>query len=173
MFKVEETGLWPVAGGTALLAIILLLLYQAALPKPLLGIPYNEEAAGKIWGDAAEMTSAKRPRGWMRDQFERHNSPIVQLFMSPVQKPWILVSDFSHANDIMMRRNKDFDRSGLTRDCFEGILPEFHFNMRSKDPRYKSNKELLRDLMTPRFLNEVSTLSEACNTNAPILMMIL
>lgn len=39
--------------GVALLGLYVL--YRAALPKPLPGIPYNKEAAGKLLGDVPEM----------------------------------------------------------------------------------------------------------------------
>lgn len=47
-------------GGTLVSGIVLLVLwvlYRAALPKPLDGIPYNKDAAGKILGDVPEMMS--------------------------------------------------------------------------------------------------------------------
>ena len=45
-------------GGTAVFGatlFVLYLLYRAALPKPLEGIPYNQDAAGRLLGDVPEM----------------------------------------------------------------------------------------------------------------------
>lgn len=45
-------------GGTLVFGAVLLglyVLYRAALPKPLEGIPYNRDAAGKLFGDVPEM----------------------------------------------------------------------------------------------------------------------
>lgn len=39
------------------LALVLFLGYRAALPRPLPGIPYNENAAHKLFGDVPEMMS--------------------------------------------------------------------------------------------------------------------
>jgi hypothetical protein len=142
----------------ALIAALFLFLYRAALPKPIHGIPHNKLAANRIWGDAPDMKKAKRVRGWMQDQFAKHNSPVIQLFMFPFKRPWVYVSDFREAHDVMLRRTKEFDRSGLTADCFGGIMPEFQMNMKSIDPRYKHNKDLVKDLMTPTFLSEVRAL---------------
>lgn len=44
--------------GTFLLGAVLAglyALYRAALPKPLAGIPYNRDAANKVFGDIPEM----------------------------------------------------------------------------------------------------------------------
>lgn len=41
--------LWPV------ILAILYIGYRAALPKPLPDIPYNQDAAGKLFGDVPEM----------------------------------------------------------------------------------------------------------------------
>lgn len=48
----------PSLGGTAVLGATLVglyLLYRTALPKPLEGIPYNQDAAGRLLGDVPEM----------------------------------------------------------------------------------------------------------------------
>lgn len=39
----------------ALVAVGLYILYRAILPKPLEGIPYNRDAADKLFGDVPEM----------------------------------------------------------------------------------------------------------------------
>lgn len=44
--------------GAVLAGVVLLglyVLYRAALPKPIPGIPYNKGAAGKLFGDVPEM----------------------------------------------------------------------------------------------------------------------
>jgi len=138
-------------------ALILLtgMLYRWLLPKPIPGIPYNKVAAERLWGDAPDMLSAERVRVWQRSQFAVHGSPIVQLFMSPFQKPWVFVADFWTAQDVMVHRIHEFDRSSLTADSFSGVLPQFQMNYKSADVIYKHNKDLVKDLMTPSFLHEV------------------
>lgn len=132
------------------------LLYYYFLPKPFPGIPYNRAAIGRLFGDAHDMKAAPRVRAWLRGQFAKHDSPIVQIFVVPFGKPWILVSDFREAQDVMLRRTADFDRSSLTTDSFGGVMPENHVCMKTSDPRFPHNRELVRDLMTPSFLSQVS-----------------
>ena len=52
-----EPRLYSLVGITVFGAalIILYVLYRAALPKPLKGIPYNQDAAGRLFGDVPEM----------------------------------------------------------------------------------------------------------------------
>ena len=37
------------------LVVVLYLAYRAVLPRPLAGIPYNKDAASKLFGDVPEM----------------------------------------------------------------------------------------------------------------------
>jgi len=138
------------------LLLLSLILRWLLLPKPIPGIPFNRQSANRITGDNPDLKKAGRMRSWLRDQFTIHNSPIVQVFVAPFGKPWVLVSDFTEAYDIMTRRTKEFDRSSLTTDSFGGVMPSSHINMKSADPQFRHNKQLVRDLMTPVFLNEVS-----------------
>lgn len=41
------------AGGAVI--VVLYFLYRAALPRPLADIPYNKDAAAKLFGDVPEM----------------------------------------------------------------------------------------------------------------------
>ncbi len=133
----------------------IMLLRWAALPRPFPGIPYNKASAGRVLGDIPEFKGSKGFRFWLGDQFARHNSPIVQIFIKPFARPILLIGDFREAQDVMIRRFKEFDRSSVTSDCFRTLLPESHLSMKTADPRFKHQKELLKDLMTWEFLNEV------------------
>ncbi|ORY68347.1 cytochrome P450 [Pseudomassariella vexata] len=139
--------------------VLLYLAYQWALPKPIPGIPYNEEAAGRIMGDmpsiVAYMKEHGRLRPWFAKQPVRHGSPLIQFWMTPFSKPKLILSDYQEAQDILLRRSKEFDRSTRSIQVFLTI-PDHHIAMASTDRRFKGNKELVRDLMTPKFLYDVS-----------------
>lgn len=136
-------------------AILIPLARWLALPKPIRGIPYNKSSAKRIFGDTREMMKDGRVRAWMREQFTVHNSPVLQVFTSPFARPWVLVSDFREAQDIMMRRTHEFDKSNRTVDSFIGVMRNSFVSMKTPDPRFKHHKELVKDLMTTAFLNEV------------------
>ncbi|TQN69575.1 Cytochrome P450 monooxygenase TRI13 [Colletotrichum shisoi] len=133
-------------------------IYLKGFPKPFAGIPYNQSAAYKFMGDLSEIQHARTHgegfTAWMRDLASRHNSPLVQVFLGPFSAPALVLFDYRESYDIVARRTKEFDRCKRDADTMATVLPEHHISMISADPRFKGNKELVKDLMTPWFLNE-------------------
>ncbi|KAK1751535.1 cytochrome P450 [Echria macrotheca] len=134
--------------------------YRAALPKPLPGIPHNRDAAGKLFGDIPELMSyvmrTKRIFCWLTSLTTRHQSAIVQAFVTPFGLPWVVVTDPFESQDILLRRTKEFDRSGFFGDLIGGMLPEQHIQFLSTDSRFKNNRNLINHLMAPTFITQVS-----------------
>ena len=85
-------------------------LYRAALPKPIPGIPYNEASAKRILGDAPEAIEAQTTTGntfsYILGQQLKHNVPVIQLFLRPFGKPFVILSDFRETQDICVRRSR-------------------------------------------------------------------
>jgi len=158
------TAVPPLSAVLALLAAGLVsglyFLYRTALPKPIPGIPYNKDAARSVLGDVSAMVTYQSETGqifpWMVSQSVKLNSPIVQLFLRPFQKPWVIITDFRESQDILLRRTREFDRSDFLGDVFVSLVPEFHISKKSTDEKFKSNRNLIKDLMTPAFLHEES-----------------
>ncbi|KAH8891734.1 cytochrome P450 [Thozetella sp. PMI_491] len=105
---------------------------------------------------------------WMVDRARRQNSSLVQVFMFPFCRPFLFLADAREGYDILSRRTNEFDRSLRNAESFSGIIPEHRIAMVTSDPRFKRNKELMKDLMTPAFLNNVS----AGSVHAVILKLI-
>ncbi|KAL7623509.1 hypothetical protein AAE478_007192 [Parahypoxylon ruwenzoriense] len=154
---IQPTGLIPLSPGLFLvLAAVTASIYgfyQWLLPKPLPGIPYNPESAKKLLGDAPDLRRTIQETNefntWCAQQNEKHKSAIVQVFVDPFSKPWILLSDFAEAQDILLRR-KEFDRSSFISDR---MGPLGCFQARFKTNNYwKMSREWVKDLMTPSFL---------------------
>ncbi|KAK3302989.1 cytochrome P450 [Chaetomium strumarium] len=133
--------------------------YRAVLPKPLKGIPYNRNAVDKLFGDVPEMIGyvmrTKRIFCWLTSLTSRHQSPIIQAFVQPMGLPWVVVTDPYESQDILLRRTKEFDRSGFFGDLIGGILPEQHIQFTSNDDRFKKNRNLINHLMAPTFITQV------------------
>ena len=53
----------------------------------------------------------------------------------------------------MTRRTKEFDRSNFFGDLFISLLPSFQAHM-STDDEWRAHRRLMRDVMTPAYLNE-------------------
>lgn len=142
------------------ITVLLYILRRRALPQQIPRIRYNKPSANRILGDMPAMISAVLKTDqifpWMVSQNVKHNSPIIQLFCRPLQKPWVVITDFQESQDILLRRTKEFDRSDFLGDVFVGLTPDMHISMKSHEERFRRHRNLLKDLMTPGFLNEVS-----------------
>jgi hypothetical protein len=138
----------------------LYLFYRWALPKPIPGIPYNKEAVESLFGDIGPLmkyqAKTKEVFGWIAAQNIKLQSPIIQVFLRPFGKPWVVITDFREAQDIMLRRTQEFDRSNYFGDIFLGLLPKGFVGMKSTNPEFKQHRRWLQDLMTPGFLHQVA-----------------
>ncbi|KAK2038885.1 cytochrome P450 [Colletotrichum somersetense] len=139
----------------SLVAVLLALysLYRWLLPKPIPGIAYNPEAKASLLGDAPAMVKEVAVTGefskWCAKQVVRMNSPLCQIFVRPLSKPWVLVADFREAKDILTRR-REFDKSSFLSDGM-ACMGYFHGIYTTGD-KFKSNRRLIQDLMTSSFL---------------------
>ncbi|KAJ4378631.1 hypothetical protein N0V85_008928 [Neurospora sp. IMI 360204] len=87
---------------------------------------------------------------------EKYNSPIIQVFVHPFAKPWVVVTDPFETQDLLLRRSKDIDRSLFIGELLSGLASEQHIQFRSADIRFKRNRNLANHLMAPSFINRVS-----------------
>ncbi|EAQ91576.1 hypothetical protein CHGG_03511 [Chaetomium globosum CBS 148.51] len=122
--------------------------------------PVQPRCRQQVFGDIPEMMGyvmrTKRVFDWLTSLTARHQSPIIQAFIAPMALPWVVVTDPFESQDILLRRTKEFDRSGFFGDLIGGILPEQHIQFVSTDSRYKNNRHLINHLMAPSFITEVS-----------------
>ncbi|KAL2759154.1 hypothetical protein ACRALDRAFT_2100631 [Sodiomyces alcalophilus JCM 7366] len=144
--------------GLVLLVAALYALYRALLPKRLPGIPYNESAARSILGDIPSMMRAVKTdssASWFIAQARHHNAPVSQLLLPFGAKPFVLLSDFREAQDLLLRQPKLWDRSDFSIALLSGMVPHHHINLKT-GPAWKAHRRLLQDLMTPTFLHDVA-----------------
>lgn len=139
-------------------------LYRVALPSPIPGIPYHKRSAKSIFGDLPGQLKHAKDTGeafsWMTAQCYELNSPIIQLFLRPFGKPFVLISDYRESYDIAVRRTKEFDRSAMFGDILAGVLP-YHLVHMPSNEKWRHQRKLLADTMSPAFLNEVKISSVA------------
>lgn len=102
-------------------------LYIAILPRPIRGIPHNANTARRILGDVPNALAYQRKHqemsGFLTDQLVKLDHPVIQLFLRPFGRPWVVVSDFREAQDVMLRRTREFDRSDFFSNLFTATLP--------------------------------------------------
>ncbi|MCJ1472279.1 hypothetical protein MMC13_000926 [Lambiella insularis] len=133
--------------------------YRAALPRPIAGITYHKDSATRILGDAPAMIKHKQQYetvfDWMTQHAVELNSPISQLFLEPFSQPVVVITDPREAQDILLRRAKDFDRSQFFEDVFGGTVPYNHVIQPTND-KFRQGRRLLADTMAASFLNRVA-----------------
>lgn len=159
--ELSQINSGPVVALVAL-GTLLYLAYRWALPKPIPGIPYDEAAARSLLGNVPELLKfAKNNDGnivpWFFKMLTEKNVPMVQVWIKPLQPPAIIISDYMEIEDLMVRRTREFNRGKGFQWLFGQVSPEFHITKPSGSPEYKRSMHLIRDLMTPKFLNEVCT----------------
>jgi hypothetical protein len=134
------------------------LLYRAGLPRPIPGIPYHKASTRSILGDIPALLKHTKETSevfdWIVAQCVELNSPIVQVFIRPLGRPFVVLADFRECQDILMRRMKEFDRSNYLGDVFLGLMPYHHISMPTNDT-FKKQRRLLADTMSPTFLQEI------------------
>jgi hypothetical protein len=126
MDTADSSHLSLVTIAAGLLLAVGYLLVQQAYPRPIPGIPYEQAATKRIFGDISEigeyLRKAESFRTWFLDQAHKHNSAITKVCLGPFSKPAIIVSDYLEVNDTLNHRDAvDFKR-GLKVDGFRGLL---------------------------------------------------
>lgn len=110
-------------------------------------------------GDMPTLWRAKYRRTWVQEHPRSHGVAISQVFLNPFSwarhNSTVLLTDHREVLDILSRRTKEFDRSKLNERVVGMVAPNFHYTMMSSDPRFKLQRELLKDIMTPAFLSNV------------------
>jgi hypothetical protein len=142
-----------------ILTLSIYVLYKWALPRPYPNIPHNKHATRSLLGDIPGLLEHGTRTGqafqhWIREQVTHHNSPLIQIFIRPFEKPVLVLSDFRESQDILIRR-KEFDRAPTTSDIFRTIAPDHHISLPTNGV-WKAHRKLLQDLMSPNFLHGVA-----------------
>ncbi|EME82380.1 uncharacterized protein MYCFIDRAFT_175924 [Pseudocercospora fijiensis CIRAD86] len=89
------------------------------------------------------------PYDYLPEMIKKLDSPIVQVFLRPFGRPWIIVADPYEAHDIRTRRFKEFDGSNFFGETFVTLLPKMHVHMPPTGEEWKSHRKLIADTMSP------------------------
>lgn len=157
------------AVGVATAAILLGFLYWAVLPKPLPGIPYTKKSRWQFFGDAFDFVNYSKETGegfrWFATKAAELQSPIFQVFLAPLSKPIVVVTDIQELIDMSTRRTREFDRGGFLTGWVGILFPEGTISMASHD-KFKDQRNIWSSTMTSQFLNSVSAKTIHQHTNS-------
>lgn len=164
----------------AVLAVVLgglYALYRASLPKPIPGIPYHKGSANNILGDIPLLVRFRKGTGpgpnsvvdWFALQAKQFDTPVFQLFLTPFAfgKPTVCITDPREAQDILVRRSKEFDRSDFFKSAFGGPLANHHIVQDTND-KFRAGRRLVADTMTTPFLNAVGQPFVSCSSQSSL-----
>ena len=149
----------PVLLGLAAVVFLLYTLRSWLYPKPLPGIPFNPESARRFLGDMPNLVATLKDmeefsEGLFTVSTQNLGTPIAQvLFPSRFSKPIVILEDAREIEDIVMRRNKEFDRAPMAVDLFGPMFPHSTLAMYAS-PELKATKRLWADCMSPEFLRK-------------------
>lgn len=67
-----------------------------------------------------------------------------------------MVTDPFESQDILLRRNREFDRAPFFGEVLGGLIPKQHSHFLSTDDQFRRNRALINHLMAPTFVRDVS-----------------
>ncbi|ORY72131.1 uncharacterized protein BCR38DRAFT_405131 [Pseudomassariella vexata] len=93
------TAMTTAALFTGAIVVLIYLLYQCSLPKPIPGIPHNQTSLDSPLGDFPKMLQYMHEMGnslcfCFSSHVQKHNSPITQILIRPFTRPMVLLADF-------------------------------------------------------------------------------
>lgn len=149
-------------GTIGFLGIVLALLWlrRKLMPKPYLGIPYNEESVRRITGDIPNlMPIIEATNEFSNTLFtvttQKLGMPIAQLLFPGLRKPMVIIEDPREIEDIMIRRNKEFDKAPMAVDMFAPMFPNSTLAQYTTS-ELRAQKRLWQDVMNTEFLRRVA-----------------
>ncbi|KAG7286273.1 hypothetical protein NEMBOFW57_008581 [Staphylotrichum longicolle] len=154
MFDLVRFGLL----GLAVTGFILTL--RKLYPKPYPGIPYNEASAKRLTGDLPDLVPViKETNEFSESLFavttQKLGVPIAQFLFPGIRKPLIILEDAREIEDILVRRNKEFDKAPMALDIFGPMFPRASLAQLTT-PELKAQKRLWADVMGTNFLRSVA-----------------
>lgn len=141
-----------------LLGIVLVVIWlrRKLRPKPYPGIPYNEESLRRITGDIPNLVPIIEATNEFSNTLftattQKLGVPIAQLLFPGIRKPMVIIEDPREIEDILVRRNKEFDKGPMGIDMFAPMFPNATLSQYTT-PELRAQKRLWQDVMNPEFL---------------------
>ncbi|RYP21688.1 hypothetical protein DL765_002149 [Monosporascus sp. GIB2] len=134
--------------------------WRKLYPKPYPGIPYNEESANRVTGDIPDLVPVIQATNEFSHALfvvttQKLGMPIAQLLFPGIRKPLITLEDPREIEDIILRRNKEFDKATMAIDIFAPMFPRASIAQYTT-PELKAQKRLWADVMGLDFLRKAA-----------------
>ncbi|KAI0966617.1 cytochrome P450 [Xylaria arbuscula] len=145
--------------GVSAITIVVMAL-RKLYPTPYPGIPYNEESAKRIAGDIPSLVPIIQATNEFSSSVfavstQKLGTPIAQLLFPGIRKPLIILEDPREIEDIVLRRNKEFDKAPTAINIFAPMFPHASISQYTT-PKLKAQKRLWADVMSAEFLRKAA-----------------
>lgn len=144
------------------LGIVLAVIWlrRKLMPKPYPGIPYNQESARRITGDIPSLVPIIEATNEFSNTLfmvttQKLGVPIAQLLFPGLRKPLVIIEDPREIEDIMVRRNREFDKAPMGIDMFAPMFPNSTLGQYTT-PELRAQKRLWQDVMNTEFLRRAA-----------------
>ncbi|ETS79937.1 hypothetical protein PFICI_07466 [Pestalotiopsis fici W106-1] len=139
---------------------LVILARRSLYPKPYPGIPYNIESARRITGDIPNLVPVIRATNEFSNSIfsittQKLGQPIAQLLFPGIRKPLIILEDPREIEDIIVRRNKEFDKAPMSINLLYDMFPNATLTQYTT-PKLKAQKRLWATVMSAEFLHKAA-----------------
>lgn len=140
--------------------VALFWLFRQLYPKPYPGIPYNRSSANRIAGDIPDLIPLLKATNEFSDPLftvstQKLWAPIGQFLFPGIRRPFIVLEDPREIEDILIRRNKEFDVAPMAVEMYGPMFPNALVAQYST-PELKAQKRLWVDAGNAEFLRAVA-----------------
>ncbi|KAM0327597.1 hypothetical protein ACHAQA_005890 [Verticillium albo-atrum] len=132
--------------------LLLLPLTVYLLQRPLPDIPRTPWAS--LITDIPALIRSPTGLSYLTSLPSIHQNPLCQVSLKPFSQPYLLLTDYREAHDILLRR-REWDRSDYSISLLGGIAPRHHINLKH-GPAWSAHRRILADTMSPGFLHDVA-----------------
>ena len=139
---------------------LVVFVWQKLYPKPYPGIPYNKASAQRITGDIPDLIPVIKSKNEFSESIftvttRKLGTPVAQLLFPGFRKPFVILEDPREIEDIIVRRNAEFDRSPTAVDLFAPMFAHSSI-VQYATPELKAQKHLWAGVMSPNFLRRAA-----------------
>lgn len=140
--------------------LVIMWLIRQLYPKPYPGIPYNELSAKRISGDIPDLIRVTKAKNQFSECLfdittQKLGTPIAQVLFPGFRKPLITLEDPREVEDILVRRNKEFDKAPMAIDILSPMFPNGDLAQYTT-PGLRAQKREWADVMRPDFLRKTA-----------------
>lgn len=141
-------------------SVIIIMVVRALYPKPYPDIPHNKHSANRVAGDIPDLVPLITSTNEFSNSMftittQKLGTPIAQFLFPGIRKPLIILEDPREIEDLLLRRNKEFDKAPMALSIFQPMFPKASL-AQFTTPELKAQKRLWADVMAAEFLNKAT-----------------